>query len=64
MEKAIALTPQDTEAQFFLGQLYLLNRNKDSALAQYRKVALLNTDLANKLYAVIYGNLLVTAGEK
>ncbi|MEP6903502.1 MAG: hypothetical protein ABJA66_17400, partial [Actinomycetota bacterium] len=63
IEKVVVLQPQDSEAQFFLGQLYILNRDRQSALVQYRKLALLDSDSANKLYAVIYGNLLVTANK-
>ncbi len=64
MEKAVNLQPNDAEAQFFLGQLYFVAGNKDSALAQYRKITLLDSQLAEKLYAVIYGKMLVTVNEK
>lgn len=64
IEKAVTLTPQDAEAQFFLGQLYLLNHDKQLALVQYRKLTAFDMPIANKLYAVIYSNLLVTANKK
>jgi len=39
--------------------IYLSNRDKQSAVAQQRKITALDVAMANKLYAVIYGNLLV-----
>lgn len=64
IETAVSLNPQDIEAQYFLGELYFVSRDKQSALAQYQKISLLDSQLAKKLYAVIYGNLLVTVSEK
>jgi len=64
IEQAVQLNPNDSEAQFFLGQLYLANRDKQSALAQYRKIALLDSQLAKTLYSEIYANMLVEVREK
>ena len=61
LEQAVRLKPTDTQAHFFLGQLHLYNRDRPSALAQYRTITSLDAEMANKLYAAIYAGMVVTA---
>ena len=62
--QAIRLNSHVAKVQFFLGQLHLLNRDRQSALAQYKKLALLDTELSNKLYGAIYANQIFQVGQK
>lgn len=64
MRKAVRLNPNDVEAQFFLGNLYLPEKNRQAALAQYAGIKSLNPQIAEKLYRVIYGGKIVTVSAK
>jgi hypothetical protein len=59
---AVQLDPKDEEAQFFLGNLYLANRDKDSAIAQQRTVSALNPELARRLYQAIFSDKILVVG--
>ena len=47
-----------------LAQTPTLNRDRQSALFQYRKLALADTELSIKLFGVIYANKVIQVGEK
>jgi protein involved in temperature-dependent protein secretion len=64
VQQAIRLNPADVEAQFFLGNLYLLAKDKPSALDQYQAVKSLNPQLAEKLYDAIHRGRIVTVGQQ
>lgn len=64
LEHSIRLNSHDAKVQFFLGQLHLLNRDWQSALAQYKKLALVDTELSIKLYGEIYANKVIQVGRK
>ena len=64
LEQAIRLNSNDAKVQFFLGQLHLLNRDRQSGLAQYRKLVPFDTELSIKLYGLIYGDKVIQVSEK
>jgi two-component SAPR family response regulator len=55
LEQAIRLNSTDAKVQFFLEELHLLNRDRQSALAQYKKLALVDIEFSIKF---IRGDLL------
>ena len=64
LEQAIRLNSHDAKVQFFLGQLHLLTRDRQSALAQYKKLALVDIELSIKLCGEIYANKVIQVGGK
>ena len=64
LEQAIRLNSTDAKVQFFLGQLHLLTRDRQSALASYKKLALFDTELSIKLFGEIYADKVVQVSEK
>jgi tetratricopeptide (TPR) repeat protein len=62
--QAVRLKPQDFEAQFFLGSLYLLVKDRESALSQYHVVESLNPQLAHKLHDAIYRDRILTVARE
>lgn len=64
MQEAVRLQPQFPKTQIFLGQLYLLNGDRQSALAHYRKLTAIDAQTAQELYNTIYRNLIVNAAKK
>lgn len=64
LEQAIRLNAHDAKVQFFLGQLHLVTRDLQSALAQYKKLALVDTELSIKLFGEIYADKVVQVSEK
>lgn len=64
IEQFVRLQPQNAEARFLLGRLYLLENDKPAAQVQYKSLAALDSPLAQKLYAAIYADLLVSAAGK
>jgi len=53
-KQAIRNNPDDAMAHFGLGLAYFLLNDRGSALDQYEILKKLNTELANKLFNVIY----------
>jgi Flp pilus assembly protein TadD len=64
LEQAVRLEPQNAQMRFELGQVYLLNRDKQSARVQYEKLVALDPLKAKQLYGAIYAKLLINAAEK
>jgi DNA-binding SARP family transcriptional activator len=64
MQKAVGLNPHDEQSQLLLCNFYLLAQDKQSALAQYKEIKSLDSQLAQKLYQVIYNDKLVTVSYK
>ena len=56
---ATRLNPKDADVKYYLATLYLLNKDKDSALAQLNLLKALNPELAKLLYGMIYGDTLL-----
>jgi Flp pilus assembly protein TadD len=53
-KKALRLKPDHTRALYNLGRLYLLNNDRGSALDIYKTLRNLNTQLADRLFNMIY----------
>jgi len=53
-KQAIRIKPDYAEAHYVLGITYLQIRDKGSALEEYKILKTLNTELANKLFNLIY----------
>ena len=51
---AIRIDPDDAEAYFALGVVYVAIKDRDSALEQYEILKKLDSELANKLFNMIY----------
>lgn len=64
IRRAAALNPNDAEAQFLLGNVYILAGEKQPALAQFEKIKLLNPPLSQKLYQATYNDKLVIVSYK
>ena len=64
LKQAIRLNSHDPAVQFFLGQLHLLNRDRQSVLAQYKNLAMVHTELSIKLYGDIYADEVIQVGRK
>jgi protein involved in temperature-dependent protein secretion len=61
---AVDMNPSDAQAQCFLGKLYLLAKDKQAALAQYKTVQPLNAQMARQLYEFIYQDKLLVIKPK
>ncbi len=61
IKEATRLDPQDEEVQYFLGNLYLANKNRDAAVAQQMKIYTLNPELGRRLFQNIYRNKILIA---
>ena len=55
---------ENTAAHRILGQLYLLEKDKQSALAPYKKLVEFNPMFSKKLYKSVYADMLISAVEK
>jgi tetratricopeptide (TPR) repeat protein len=64
IREAVRLQPDDVEAQFFLGSLYALNGDKQSALAQQKLLQPLDANLASKLHHSIYKDKILTIAKQ
>jgi hypothetical protein len=63
MREAVIINRNDKDAQFHLGILYLLKKNKQSALAQYNVVKSLDPELGHRLYLSIYLDKIVSVAK-
>jgi len=52
--QAVRIDPDYAEAHYSLGVAYLLIKDRDSALNEYKILKELDIDLANKLFDLIY----------
>ena len=64
MAKAASLNPKDEKAQLFLGNLCLPAKDREAALAQYATMKIINRQLAEKLYQVIFNGRIVAVSSK
>jgi Tfp pilus assembly protein PilF len=53
-KQAIRINPDDANAHYYLGVIYALLNDKVSALEQYKILKSLDSELANKLFNLIY----------
>ncbi len=53
-KKAIRINPGYAEAHYNMGVAYVTSGNREAALAEYEIIKGLDSDLANKLFSVIY----------
>lgn len=53
-QKVLKFKPNYAEAHYNLGIVYLLLKDKDSAAERYKILKTINTELANKLFQLIY----------
>ncbi len=60
VRNALRLRSDDVEGQFFLGNLYVLTKNRKLALEQLNVLKTLNRELANRLYQSIYADRVIT----
>ena len=54
LKQEIRRNPDDAEAYFALGVVYVAIKDRDSALEQYEILKKLDSELANKLFNMIY----------
>jgi tetratricopeptide (TPR) repeat protein len=64
LREAIKLQPQDADAQFLLGNLYLRTKDRKSALASYAELKSLDPVLAKRLYVEITNGRVLFVPEK
>lgn len=53
VREAERINPTDEKVKFFLGTLYLANRDRDAALAQQKKIHATSPELARRLFQAI-----------
>ena len=53
-KQAIRIDPDDAEVHIYLGLAYIWSKDRDSALEQYEILKKLDSELANKLFNMIY----------
>lgn len=52
-KQAIEINPDDAKLHYFIGNVYILLNDKDSALKKYEILKYLDTQLANELFQKI-----------
>jgi tetratricopeptide (TPR) repeat protein len=64
LSRALELDPTSEKVRYNLALAQIALKNKDAALAQYLFLKNTNSDLAERLYELIYRDLIVKVNDK